>query len=136
PPVVQWRTGLPFFFQAEDGIRDRTVTGVQTCALPIYPPAPRLEHRPSHSLERVERPKEVRLEDVAPVLEAHPHDQVVAGDTGVVDEDVDLAKRLDRGLDQRLRGGRIGDVGLNRERLPAGALDPGDRLLCRSLVAA
>src|SRR5207248_8297124 len=27
-----------FFFQAEDGIRDRTVTGVQTCALPIYQP--------------------------------------------------------------------------------------------------
>src|SRR5207245_5368386 len=26
-----------FFFQAEDGIRDATVTGVQTCALPIYP---------------------------------------------------------------------------------------------------
>src|SRR5689334_25306880 len=25
-----------FFFQAEDGIRDGTVTGVQTCALPIY----------------------------------------------------------------------------------------------------
>src|SRR5438309_2961772 len=34
------RTGLDiskifFFFQAEDGIRDGTVTGVQTCALPI-----------------------------------------------------------------------------------------------------
>src|SRR5699024_11595854 len=26
---------LCFFFQAEDGIRDRNVTGVQTCALPI-----------------------------------------------------------------------------------------------------
>src|SRR5689334_25271902 len=26
-----------FFFQAEDGIRDGTVTGVQTCALPISP---------------------------------------------------------------------------------------------------
>ena len=26
---------LFFFFQAEDGIRDRLVTGVQTCALPI-----------------------------------------------------------------------------------------------------
>src|SRR5256884_2975452 len=26
-----------FFFQAEDGIRDVAVTGVQTCALPIYP---------------------------------------------------------------------------------------------------
>src|SRR5207249_5915660 len=33
------RTGrgnyFDFFFQAEDGIRDRNVTGVQTCALPI-----------------------------------------------------------------------------------------------------
>src|SRR2546430_4348424 len=27
---------LFFFFQAEDGIRDLTVTGVQTCALPIF----------------------------------------------------------------------------------------------------
>src|SRR2546426_7361502 len=27
-----------FFFQAEDGIRDYKVTGVQTCALPISPP--------------------------------------------------------------------------------------------------
>src|SRR6266404_6448526 len=26
---------LSFFFQAEDGIRDKPVTGVQTCALPI-----------------------------------------------------------------------------------------------------
>src|SRR2546422_3661055 len=29
--MVRW-----FFFQAEDGIRDVAVTGVQTCALPIY----------------------------------------------------------------------------------------------------
>src|SRR2546430_9196911 len=28
-----------FFFQAEDGIRDLTVTGVQTCALPILVPS-------------------------------------------------------------------------------------------------
>src|SRR6478609_10861463 len=27
-----------FFFQAEDGIRDKLVTGVQTCALPISAP--------------------------------------------------------------------------------------------------
>src|SRR2546425_12415256 len=27
-----------FFFQAEDGIRDKLVTGVQTCALPISEP--------------------------------------------------------------------------------------------------
>src|SRR5260370_34496539 len=30
---------LIFFFQAEDGIRDSSVTGVQTCALPIFDPA-------------------------------------------------------------------------------------------------
>src|SRR5438067_9525118 len=30
------RGELFFFFQAEDGIRGRNVTGVQTCALPIY----------------------------------------------------------------------------------------------------
>src|SRR5437588_8861724 len=28
--------GILFFFQAEDGIRDHCVTGVQTCALPIW----------------------------------------------------------------------------------------------------
>src|SRR2546430_8171575 len=36
-----------FFFQAEDGIRDLTVTGVQTCALPILRgcPGPRRPDR-------------------------------------------------------------------------------------------
>src|SRR5256886_5084107 len=34
-PCVQGELSLFFFFQAEDGIRDLTVTGVQTCALPI-----------------------------------------------------------------------------------------------------
>src|SRR2546430_4120340 len=36
-----------FFFQAEDGIRDLTVTGVQTCALPISAALP-LMHVGSH----------------------------------------------------------------------------------------
>src|SRR5205085_5505165 len=38
-----------FFFQAEDGIRDLTVTGVQTCALPICmrPPSCWPRSRPS-----------------------------------------------------------------------------------------
>src|SRR6266404_9565938 len=30
-----WCRAAVFFFQAEDGIRDKLVTGVQTCALPI-----------------------------------------------------------------------------------------------------
>src|SRR2546430_4261926 len=45
-----------FFFQAEDGIRDLTVTGVQTCALPICramlvdaaAPLPATESGPDH----------------------------------------------------------------------------------------
>src|SRR3712207_8298872 len=35
---VEQMLSVFFFFQAEDGIRDIGVTGVQTCALPIYPP--------------------------------------------------------------------------------------------------
>src|SRR2546430_13555412 len=35
-----------FFFQAEDGIRDLTVTGVQTCALPILFPSLRRKSTP------------------------------------------------------------------------------------------
>src|SRR5256885_473367 len=35
PPHGGIAPGIDFFFQAEDGIRDYKVTGVQTCALPI-----------------------------------------------------------------------------------------------------
>src|SRR5256886_3397635 len=50
-----------FFFQAEDGIRDLTVTGVQTCALPI------LEHEraPQRSVLRDARDDAVRRTGVA-----------------------------------------------------------------------
>src|SRR5437867_9066078 len=37
---VECQNESDFFFQAEDGIRARTVTGVQTCALPISRPEP------------------------------------------------------------------------------------------------
>src|SRR5699024_11320055 len=42
-----------FFFQAEDGIRDRNVTGVQTCALPISSPttAPKISACKSASVK-------------------------------------------------------------------------------------
>src|SRR2546422_6175743 len=40
PCCVQFVVVLFFFFQAEDGIRDVAVTGVQTCALPICPRQP------------------------------------------------------------------------------------------------
>src|SRR2546423_6940806 len=34
--MTYWTECFVFFFQAEDGIRDKLVTGVQTCALPIF----------------------------------------------------------------------------------------------------
>src|SRR5437762_4826296 len=34
--LMSVRCSFFFFFQAEDGIRDTSVTGVQTCALPIW----------------------------------------------------------------------------------------------------
>src|SRR2546430_13676872 len=43
-----------FFFQAEDGIRDLTVTGVQTCALPISVSCP----PPFHPTEPASPPLE------------------------------------------------------------------------------
>src|SRR5438445_9664066 len=36
--IVEFVNWTRFFFQAEDGIRDIGVTGVQTCALPIFGP--------------------------------------------------------------------------------------------------
>src|SRR3712207_7446603 len=42
------------FFQAEGGIRDIGVTGVQTCALPIFSSAPRATHSlPARTLPRI-----------------------------------------------------------------------------------
>src|SRR5260370_27469141 len=48
-----------FFFQAEDGIRDSSVTGVQTCALPISPRTNALVHckAPEHLSSEEEAPQ-------------------------------------------------------------------------------
>src|SRR3712207_7249099 len=54
-----------FFFQAEDGIRDIGVTGVQTCALPIWP-VPR-----RHPPERGRTPRGRGLDP--PRRAARPH---------------------------------------------------------------
>src|SRR5262249_59154096 len=55
-----------FFFQAEDGIRDWSVTGVQTCALPICngrpPPGPRARPPRWRSAHRGSAPVRARRE--------------------------------------------------------------------------
>src|SRR2546429_1504544 len=47
-----------FFFQAEDGIRDVAVTGVQTCALPIYLKS--LSHFTRGRMQRVEKKQQLK----------------------------------------------------------------------------
>src|SRR2546430_4831397 len=55
-----------FFFQAEDGIRDLTVTGVQTCALPIWPVRLRTAGWPAARVRPGLRPAAGRLRPVRP----------------------------------------------------------------------
>src|SRR2546430_12639243 len=58
-----------FFFQAEDGIRDLTVTGVQTCALPIFSVIDELP--PGRTpVQTVVVPEPRRVEVVARIAEA------------------------------------------------------------------
>src|SRR2546430_13962684 len=59
-----------FYFQAEDGIRDLTVTGVQTCALPISPKAD-VRHL---TCELVAGPVVVRP---SPMIAPHRHGRLV-----------------------------------------------------------
>src|SRR5215211_8360725 len=59
-----------FFFQAEDGIRDHCVTGVQTCALPISRGASTSlaagrRSRPSRRVNRLRRPGRSNMPEIA-----------------------------------------------------------------------
>src|SRR5207248_4091897 len=78
-----------FFFQAEDGIRDRTVTGVQTCALPISvvdylaknfsttTPKPDPNGRLSRTLLQGAAAKYIAVDFEGPNLDAAWHDVTV-----------------------------------------------------------
>src|SRR2546423_3820230 len=75
-----------FFFQAEDGIRDKLVTGVQTCALPILVIA-----GPYFCLELIEAAAALALStDESPVA-VTALDQALVVHTGVGGEPVTLA---------------------------------------------
>src|SRR5258708_27765773 len=73
-----------FFFQAEDGIRDDLVTGVQTCALPICREGHRLDVHPLHDLDG-------DLLDLAGVVERHPNRRAPA-DPGQSRTDLDMGR--------------------------------------------
>src|SRR2546430_3355778 len=110
--------GLVFFFQAEDGIRDLTVTGVQTCALPISAAASRLLTPGDEKRELLEATGVGRvalLPFTAELARMGPEEftrDVLLERFGV--------RRLVVGYDHGFGRGRSGDVDLLR-RLGAGA---------------
>src|SRR2546428_5748678 len=61
-------THVFFFFQAEDGIRDLIVTGVQTCALPIFI---------DRALSLVQQ--QLRLREIEVTVDLDPEEPVVVG---------------------------------------------------------
>src|SRR5438034_987576 len=95
-----------FFFQAEDGIRDHCVTGVQTCALPIYEHGERSEGSQVHARARMGqaggRPRARRHHRIRPRAA--------------------WRRRLRRAAEGRREG--HGDQGLRRRRVGQGGLRP------------
>src|SRR3989442_10590022 len=72
---VAGEDAMGFFFQAEDGIRDADVTGVQTCALPISLPAwstSTPKGRPT-TMRASPGPSEERSEEHTSELQSRPH---------------------------------------------------------------
>src|SRR5687767_9487704 len=77
--AIVWAQELPdtpaFFFQAEDGIRDKLETGVQTCALPISSPRSRWSRRRCSPcecfLERIVRQGFLDLNGAAALARLH-----------------------------------------------------------------
>src|SRR5438552_6761789 len=120
-----------FFFQAQDGIRDDLVTGVQTCALPICPLDPgRVEDRGQilhplfergHPLDRVREPR-------ARLVEAdHPSKAGQAADRTL--DRRELERRLNMGDEPRDEDeieGSVADDGVgDLEAATLGVGDPG-----------
>src|SRR3989441_16485 len=60
-----------FFFQAEDGIRDKLVTGVQTCALPICVLERRRRHHHAAAGHGLEELYAGRIDDVVELIAYH-----------------------------------------------------------------
>src|SRR2546427_10123918 len=101
-----------FFFQAEDGIRDLTVTGVQTCALPISRDNPAGVLGPEGALQG-------RLAEVSKLRQhadhGAQHERLDAPQAGEEDQAADrrdhhrAGERAERALDRLARADRGGE---------------------------
>src|SRR5207249_1544013 len=121
------------FFQAEDGIRDRNVTGVQTCALPIFDHLGNrrvrsvgelLENQFRVGLTRMERAVKERM-SISDITNLMPHDLINAKPVSAVVKEFFGSSQLSQFMDQtnplaelthKRRLSALGPRGLSRER--------------------
>src|SRR5215204_1385624 len=98
-----------FFFQAEDGIRDHCVTGVQTCALPIL--------QSPMTGGKQERSRRAGTENVAGIVGLGAAAQLARGKMAAEAERLAaLRDRLEEGVLARVAGTAIN--GLRSPRVP------------------
>src|SRR5207253_6249923 len=96
-----------FFFQAEDGIRDGHVTGVQTCALPIFRATREIHMRVLYLITRADLGgAQIHLLDLLKGLRGKVDATVAAGETGFFMDAVNERSEERRvGKECRCRGG-------------------------------
>src|SRR5690349_24456689 len=99
-----------FFFQAEDGIRDLYVTGVQTCALPIYDFAEEAKRGQTRDVQISLR--EVKRQELAALDDAFAREM---GDFESLDAlraavTADLGKEAERDADAKVRAELIEQI--------------------------
>ena len=84
--------------------------------------------------QNTERRGQVDVEDRVPLLVAHLLDDRVPGVAGIVHDDMAVAERVDRRLDDAIAEVGLGDVAVAGHRLAAHLDDLGDGLLRRRIV--
>src|SRR6266545_7951804 len=94
-----------FFFQAEDGIRDKLVTGVQTCALPICTDRYTLVRRRTRRPFAATQPREITWARVLLMEASEPHGAARMGDEDGQEDNVPARSRRASPLHARLRRG-------------------------------
>ena len=95
-----------------------------------------LAHDDRRRLDGCEVALEVDADDIVPLFLAQVEDHSVAQDGGEVDETVDLAVGVERGLDDAFAAGHRRDIGQVGDRFTAHLLDLFDHLLGGSCVSA
>src|SRR5262249_59365996 len=91
-----------FFFQAEDGIRDWSVTGVQTCALPIFAGG----HARDRRHRQLRRPRQNLSAGSRPAHSRNPRPAREAADGGPPCRRSGIGRGSCRGKEEEWGGGR------------------------------